>query len=92
MDSAMMTRAELFSLALSRSREALVRFPFMFPLESIIKQLEYLIEVEAGRSDGADLSTICIGEITARDIDDLDEELAALLHMVSAEVRLMSAR
>jgi len=84
-----MDRKDLLSDALVKSREALSRFPFMFPLESVIKQLEYLIEVDSGRADGGDLKTINIGEIAARDVDELDESLAVTLHEVSAEVRKM---
>lgn len=85
-----MDREELLSDALVKSKDAISRFPFMFPLESVIKQLEYLIDVESGRADCSGLKTINIGEIAARDIEELDGNLAKTLHEVSAEVRKMT--
>jgi hypothetical protein len=86
MEEKMMKREELFSKAVNKSKEALEKAPFMFPLESVIKQLHYLIEVDKGVASKDRLSTINIGQIAARDIDEFDEELADLLHEVSAEV------
>lgn len=82
-----MSRSELFSEALHKSKEALEKAPFMFPLESVIKQLEYLIDVESGRASKDKLETINIGQVAARDIDEFDEDLADILHEVSAEVQ-----
>jgi len=81
-----MKREMLFSKAVEKSKEALEKAPFMFPLESVIRQLNYLIEVEKGIAPKGQLSTINIGQIAARDIDEFDEDLADLLHEVSAEV------
>lgn len=82
-----MNRIELFTEALQKSKEALDRAPFMFPLESVIKQIEYLIDVENGSVSKDQLTTINIGQVAARDIDEFDEDLADVLHEVSAEVQ-----
>lgn len=81
-----MDREELFLNALDKSIAALDRAPFMFPLESVIRQLTYLIEVEKGLAPKDQLLTFDLGSIAARDIDQFDDELASLLHKVSAEV------
>ena len=86
-----MNRKELFSTALKNSEDVFKRYPFMFPLQSIIEQLKYLIDVDAGATDRSKLSTINIGQVAARDIDEFDEQLSILLHKVSAEVRAMNS-
>jgi len=58
----------------------------MFPLESVIQQLIYLNKVVAGAAGKDLLPTVNIGQIAAREFDEFDEELADLLHAVSAEV------
>lgn len=81
-----MSRSALYSEALAKTRAAYAQAPFLFPLESVIDQLEYLIAVDRGAAPGDRLSSISIGQIAARDIDEFDDELADLLHRVSAEV------
>jgi hypothetical protein len=84
-------KADLFEKALASSRKALERAPYMFPLKSVIAQLQYLIDLSNGKiSDKAELETINIGQIAARDIETFDPALAELLHDVSAEVRKMT--
>lgn len=63
----------------------------MFPLAAVIDQLQYLLNLETGKTlDRAALGTITIVQIAARDIETFDPELADLLHDVSAQVRLMT--
>ena len=81
-----MDREKLFLKAVEKSKEALAKAPFMFPLESVIKQLNYLVDLEKGDVSRDQLSSINIGQIAVRDIDEFDEDLAELLHEVSAEV------
>jgi hypothetical protein len=89
----MTSRIELFEAALRTSKQALARAPHMFPLESAISQLQYLIDLELGKTfDRAGLAGITIGQIAARDLENFDSELAALLHDVSAEAREMVSR
>ncbi len=85
-----MNRLNLFSDALGKAREAYAKAPYMFPLESVIKQLEYLVSLETGMTvDRTKLESIIVGDIAARDIDTFDAELGETLHAVSAEVRQM---
>lgn len=86
----MKDRKQLFQNALIKSKEALDKAPYMFPLESVIEQLKYLIDLEDGNNtDRSQLDTINLGQIAARDIEQLDANLADLLHDVSAEVTKM---
>ncbi len=86
----MKDRKQLFQNALLKSKEALDKAPYMFPLESVIEQLKYLIELEDGiNTDRSQLDTINLGQIAARDIEQLDTNLADLLHDVSVEVTKM---
>lgn len=86
----MKDRKQLFQDALIKSKEALDKAPYMFPLESVIEQLKYLIELEDGINiDRNQLDTINLGQIAARDIEQLDAGLADILHDVSAEVTKM---
>ncbi len=85
-----MTRLELFLSARQKAKAALARAPYMFPLESVIRQLDYLIRVEEGvEPDRGPLKTIDLGLVAARDLENFDRELADLLHEVSAEARRM---
>jgi hypothetical protein len=85
-------RKQLFQKALTKSMEAFDKAPYMFPLESVIEQLKYLIGIEEGiNADSSQLNTINLGQIAARDIEQLDSNLAELLHDVSAEVTKMKA-
>lgn len=85
-----MNRIELFQNALSASEDALARAPYMFTLNAVISQLEYLIDLERGEGDPGKLGTINLGAIAARDIDTFDANLANLLHDASAEARKMA--
>ena len=88
-----MNRIDLFEKALVDVRLAFAKAPHMFPLKSVIDQLEYLVDLEKGSAANIiDLETITIGQIAARDIDNFDPALAELLHEVSAQVRKMIKR
>ena len=87
----MTNRIALFEKALASSRQAFAKAPYMFPLAAVIDQLQYLLNLETGKTlDRAALGTITIVQIAARDIETFDPELADLLHDVSAQVRLMT--
>lgn len=89
----MTSRIDLFDKALTSSREALAKAPYMFPLATVIDQLQYLLDLEVGKTlDRTGLDTISIGQIAARDIENFDSELADLLHEVSAQVREMAGQ
>lgn len=83
-------RINLLEEALLKSRAAFERAPNMFPLASVIAQIQYLLDVESGKAvDKSRLATVSIGQIAARDIDTFDESLAELLHEVAAEACVM---
>ncbi len=86
-----MKRIDLFEKAIADAKQALSAAPYMFPLESVISQLQYLIDLEKEMVvDKSALLTVTIGQIAARDIDDFDPRLGELLHEVSAQVRQMT--
>jgi hypothetical protein len=77
-------RLHIFENALHASKESLKKNPYLIVLDSVIKQLEFLIALERGETnDRQRLSTIIIGLITARDIHCVDKELAEMLYVVS---------
>ena len=85
-----MTRHELFTSALLRARGFVERYPSEPAIQSILRQLEYLIAVEEGkRSDFQRLKEIIIGVLAMREIEVLDEGFAELLYSVDAEVDKM---
>jgi Tsi6 len=90
MDAQMMHRTSLFEKTLSCAKLALERAPYMFPLESVISQLQYLLDLDSGKeTDRKGLATLSIGQIAAHDIDSSDPSLAELLHDVAAQARTM---
>ena len=83
-------RIKLFQKALSELRGLIKQYPDLPPLKSVEKQLEYLIDLEEGKRDDRErLSEITLGVITAREIEDLDMNVANTLHKVSGEARMM---
>jgi len=85
-----MKRIDLFEKALKASTQALNRAPYMFPLHSVIEQIRYLLDLETGKTaDTSQLGAMTIGQITVRDIESFDSELADLLHEVSGEAQKM---
>jgi len=83
-------RINLLEEALLKSRAAFERAPNMFPLASVIAQIQYLLDGESGGAvDESRLATVSIGQIAARDIDTFDGSLAELLYEVSAEARVL---
>lgn len=85
----MSPRLEIFENGLKEAERVYAQYPHMFPLQTIIDQLVYLIDVEKNKASPDKLSSINLGQIAARDIEDLDEKLAKLLHKISSEVRTM---
>jgi Tsi6 len=85
-----MNRIDLFKNALRDSRRLKEEFPWSIPLQSVIDQIEYLINVESGKStDTSRLRTINIGIIAARDIEDMDMVVAEEIYAVCDEVKKM---
>jgi hypothetical protein len=82
-----MSDLELFRAALEATRELLSRYDSVV-LKSIIDQLNYLIDVETGKTkDTSRLANINIGILAVREVEDMDPDTAEQLHKVSAAVR-----
>jgi hypothetical protein len=85
-----MKRIELFEKAAAACKEFLRTHPTNQAIQSIIKQIEYLISLETGKNrDRKRLKDVSIGILTVREIEPLDMDLAEKLHEVSAEARQM---
>lgn len=75
--------------ALTRTEQRMAERPDLTPLVSIQKQLEYLIKFNNKEADGSRLKDINVGLVAVREIENWDDELAALLHEISTEVRIL---
>lgn len=75
--------------AMKKTEYRMVERPDLQPLISIKKQLEYLIKLNDGLSDGSRLKYISLGLLAVREIENWDDDLADLLHEISAEVRIL---
>jgi hypothetical protein len=83
-------RMVLFEQGLARCRALLLKHSDSRALRSIEKQIEFLIDLEMGRtSEVGRLQEITIGVLTAREVEPLDEEVAELLYEVASEARRM---
>ena len=68
-----MKRSQLFQSALARCRESFMGYPEDPAAPVLIKQLEYLVDLETGvRNDREGLNDITIGIIAARIVEDFD--------------------
>lgn len=86
----MQERVVMFESALRRAQQLALAKPGFTPVVSIIRQLEYLRDVENGDQPPGRLGEINIGLLAAREIEGLDDVLADDLHRCAAEVRKMS--
>jgi len=85
-----MTRSDIFQTALAQTENLRSRYPGDTAIQSIIIQLQYLIDLEnRKRSDRDRLDDIIIGVLTVREIEPLDERVADLLYEVDEQVELM---
>lgn len=86
-----MNRVEYFEKILKNCEAALKRDPDMIPLQWIITQLKYLIDLDKGLNvDPSGLLKIKIGWIAVREMDGYtDRELIRSLCTVSSEVDKM---
>lgn len=86
-----MNRIKYFEEALIRCEFALKQDSKMIPLEWIINQLRYLIDLEKGNNkDISRLNTIKIGWIAIREMDGYeDKDLIHSLCVISSEVDKM---
>lgn len=83
-------RIRLFRDAQIKCVDLSIKYPHSLALQSINKQLEYLINIETGTiTDRTQLKNIIIGVLAAREVEPLDEDLAEILYKVSGEVSRM---
>lgn len=84
----MFGRSSLFNRALSACGDLRVRHPDNVTIKSIISQLKYLSELDAGKTtDRSRLDTIVIGVLARCEIEHLDAKTARLLEKVADEAR-----
>ena len=74
-----------FESVLAEVRSLQLRYAPSSALKSIAEQLEYLLGIERSK-----LSRINIGVLAARDVEDMDLNIANRLYAISAEVRRMA--
>jgi Tsi6 len=85
-----LTRIEMYEKTRNRIDILLRAEPDNPLLESVKLQLQYLKDLEDGKhQDRTRLKDINLGLIAVREIEGWDDELADLLHQISAEVRQM---
>ena len=86
----MSERQKLFEKALQKCKELLSQYPDNGALLSIVRQIEYLLDLETGvNTDRSRLKEIIIGALAAREIEPLDEEAANIFYKVSGEAKRM---
>lgn len=85
-----MDRLALFESARTKAEALHVKYPDVKTVESIIRQIDYLIGLEAGLSnDRSRLNEIVLGVQAAREIEPLDPSLAEMLYAVSEQSQQM---
>ncbi|HXE04808.1 MAG TPA: immunity protein Tsi6 family protein [Bryobacteraceae bacterium] len=68
----------------------LSQYPTNTALQSVAKQIEYLIGLESGsNSDRSRLKDITIGVLTAREIEPLDDDAAETFYQISSTAKRM---
>lgn len=83
-------RIATFRRALDRCVNVMGQFPDVRALESIERQLTYLIDLEEGRrTDRDNLKRVSIGILAIREIEELDSELFSLLIEAASEADRM---
>ena len=86
-------RSSLFNRALTACGNLRAQHPDNVTIKSIISQLHYLIELDAGKTkDRSRLDTIVIGVLARCEIEYLDTKVAKLLEKVAEEARKMEAQ
>jgi hypothetical protein len=85
-----MTMRELLVTALAGAQRLKERYPGDYAAASVVAQLSYLLDLQEGRrSDWARIGDLTLGILAVREIEPLDESLAALLYEVADGVQGM---
>lgn len=86
----MSNRLELLEAGQKKCRELLSQYPDSVALQSVAKQIEYLMALEQGmQSDRSRLKDITIGVLTAREIEQLDVNAAETFYQIASAAKLM---
>ncbi|SDY89756.1 hypothetical protein SAMN04515617_12817 [Collimonas sp. OK242] len=86
----MSERLKLLESGKKRCDELLSKYPGSVALQSVAKQIEYLIELEQGiHSDRSRLKDITIGVLTAREIEQLDDDAAEIFYQIASASKVM---
>ena len=85
-----MHRLAAFKTALAAMAGLHTRYPDDPALNSIIVQLDYLVELETGQRDDRErLNDITIGVLAVREVEPLDREIAEVLYNAVEQVENM---
>ena len=83
-------KLNLLEIGQKKCRELLSKYPSNVALQSVDKQIEYLIELEKGaHSDRSRLKDITIGVLMAREIEQLDDETAEIFYQIASASKMM---
>jgi Tsi6 len=83
-----MDRIALFEVAQAKAETLHVKYPDVKSIQSIIRQIDYLMALEKGiSSDRSRLKEIVLGVQAAREIEPLDSDLAEMLYAVNEQAQ-----
>lgn len=86
----MSDRIALLQTGMGKCWDLLSKYPHCIALQSVAKQIEYLIKLEQGTlSDRSRLKDITIGVLTAREIEQLDEDAAETFYKIASASKAM---
>lgn len=86
----MTNRLKLLESGLQDCDRLLVMYPQSVALQSVKKQIEYLLELEQGiHSDRSRIKDITIGVLTAREIEPLDDDAAEIFYQIASASKNM---
>ncbi|MCV4274468.1 immunity protein Tsi6 family protein [Pseudomonas capsici] len=84
----MSEKLNLLEKGQKKCHELLSKYPSSVALQSVGKQIEYLIALEKGvNSDCSLLKDITIGVLTAREIEQLDDDAAEIFYRIASASR-----
>lgn len=85
-----MDRLAIFTNARTQVEALRIKFPGVQTLESIVRQIDYLIDLQSGRiEDRSRLKDIVLGVQAAREVEPLDSSVAEILYAVNEQAQKM---